>query len=83
MLTISSSDVIKKPSLVTRPTEITLVEDAKQHIARSVVIPYALYEKLKDAIEDEIYLINNKDALSQKAYNDFLEIETVVEALGE
>jgi hypothetical protein len=83
MLTISSSDVIKKPSLVTRPTEITLVEDAKQHIARSVVIPYALYEKLKDAIEDEIYLINNKDALSQKAYSDFLEIETVVEALGE
>jgi hypothetical protein len=82
MLTISSSDVIKKPSFITRPTEITLVEDAKQHIARSVVIPYKLYEKLKDKIEDELYLMNNQDALSKEVYNDFLEIETVAEELG-
>jgi len=81
MLTISASDIIKKPSYITKPTEITLVEDAKQHIARSVVIPYKLYEKLKDKIEDELYLINNQDALSQEAYNEFLEIEDVVQEL--
>ena len=82
MLTISSSDVIKKPSFITRPREITLVKDAKQHIARSVVIPYKLYEKLKDKIEDELYLINNQDALSKEAYSEFMEIETVAEELG-
>lgn len=82
MLTISSSDIIKKPSYITRPKEITLVEDAKQHVARSVVIPYKLYEKLKDKIEDELYLLNNQKALSDEAYSDFLEIENVVEDLG-
>ena len=82
MLTISSSDIIRKPSYITRPTEITLVEDAKQHIARSVVIPYKLYEKLKDKIEDELYLINNEKALSQEAYDDFLEGESVSEDLA-
>ncbi len=82
MLTISSSDIIRKPSYITRPTEITLVEDAKQHIARSVVIPYKLYEKLKDKIEDELYLINNEKALSQEAYDDFLERESVSEDLA-
>ncbi len=82
MLTISSSDIIKKPSYITRPKEITLVEDAKQHVARSVVIPYKLYEKLKDKIEDELYLLNNQKALSDEAYKDFLDIESVVEDLG-
>ncbi len=82
MLTISSSDIIRKPSYITRPTEITLVEDAKQHIARSVVIPYKLYEKIKDKIEDELYLINNEKALSQEAYDDFLERESVSEDLA-
>ena len=82
MLIINSSDVIKKPSYITKPKEITLVEDAKQHIIRSVVIPYKLYEKLKDKIEDELYLMNNQDALSQEAYNEFMDIETVAEELG-
>lgn len=79
MITISSSDFIKKPSFITRPADITFVEDAKQHITRSVVLPYSLYEKLKEKIEDELYLMNNKKALSSQAYDEFLEIETVVE----
>lgn len=29
MLTINSSDIVKKPSYVTRPTDITFIEDAK------------------------------------------------------
>jgi hypothetical protein len=79
MLTISSSDIIKKPSYITKPTEITFVEDAKKHIIKSVVLPYALYEKVREAIEDEAYLLRNSKALSKESYEDFLEIEHVVE----
>ena len=82
MLTISSSDIVKKPSYVTRPTEVTFVEDAKKHIIKSVVIPYALYEKIKETIEDELYLAQNRGALSKEAYVEFLEIEEVVEDLA-
>jgi hypothetical protein len=81
MLVISSSDIVKKPSYITRPTEITFVEDAKKHITKSVVLPYELYEKVKEKIEDELYLMNNKQALSQSSFDDFLEIESVAEEL--
>lgn len=79
MLIINSSDIVRKPSYVTKPTDITFVEDAKKHIMKSVVLPYAMYEKIKEKIEDELYIIQNIDALSQKAYEDFLQIEEVVE----
>lgn len=82
MLTISSSDIVRKPSYVTKPTEITFVEDAKKHIIKSVVIPYYLYEKIKETIEDELYLAQNRGALSKEAYEEFLEIEEVVEDLA-
>ena len=82
MLTISSSDIIKRPSYITRPTEVTFVEDAKKHIIKSVVIPYPLYEKIKEKIEDELYLAQNREALSKEAYEEFLEIEEVVEDLA-
>lgn len=81
MLIINSSDIVKKPSYVTRPTDITFVEDAKKHITKSVILPYELYEKVKEKIEDELYLMNNKQALSKNAYDEFLEIESVSEAL--
>lgn len=79
MITINSSDIIKKPSYITNPVDITFIEDAKKHITKSVVLPYALYEKLKEKIEDEVYLMNNKNSLSNSAYKEFLEIEEVVE----
>jgi len=82
MITISSSDFIKKPSYITKPTDITFVEDAKKHITKSVVLPYSLYEKLKETIEDELYLLNNKNALGKKSYDEFLEIEEIVEELN-
>ena len=82
MITISSSAIIKKPSYITRPTDITFVEDAKQHIIRSVVLPYELYQKVRETIEDELYLMNNKDALSQKSNEEFLKIESVCEELA-
>jgi hypothetical protein len=82
VITISSSDVIKKPSYITNPKEITIVEDAKKHIIKSVVIPYDLYEKIKDKIEDELYLMENKEALNAKSYKEFLDIEDISEDLA-
>ncbi len=82
MIKISSSDVIKKPSYITNPKEITIVEDAKKHIIKSVVLPYELYEKIKEKLEDEIYLMENKDALSETSYKEFLEIEEISEELA-
>ena len=82
MITINSTDIIKKPSFVTKPKDITFVEDAKKHIIKSVVIPYAIYEELREKIEDELFLIKNKKALSEKSYDEFLEREEVVEDLA-
>ena len=81
MLTVSSSDIVKKPSYVTKPEEITFVEDAKQHVVRSVVIPYKIYETIREKIEDVLYLDDNEKALSQEAYDAFLETEAVAEEL--
>ena len=40
MIVINSSDIIKKPSFITKPADITFVQDAKKHITKSVVLPY-------------------------------------------
>jgi len=79
MLTISSSDIIKKPSYVTRPEDITFVEDMKKHVIKSVVLPYTLYERVRETIEDEMYLMRNADALGKTSYENFIQIEEVVE----
>jgi len=83
MITISSSDIIKKPSYVTRPKEITFVEDMKKHVIKSVVLPYELYERVREKIEDEMYLMRNAKALGEEAYKEFLDIEEAVEGLDE
>ena len=77
---ITISDVVKRPSIVTNATEVTLIEDAKRHIAKSVVIPYAIYQKLKDRLDEEIYLLENAQALGADAYAEF---EAVDEAGAE
>jgi len=79
MITINSSDIIKKPSYITQPKDITFVQDAKKNIIKSVVLPYALYEKLKEKIEDELYIMSNSKSLNKKSYEDFLGIEDVCE----
>lgn len=73
MLTISTSDITKKPSYISRPSEITLIEDAKKHEPRSVVLPYELYMRLKEQIEDELYLWQNAKALSDTERLDDIE----------
>ena len=75
MLSISASDVVKKPSYVTRPEEVTFVKDAKRGIVKSVILPYALYEKIKERLEDEIYLMQNKAALDKESYEAFSAID--------
>jgi len=75
MVLITTSDFIKKPSYITNPSNITFVEDAKKHKIKSVVIPYNIYEKIKEQIEDEIYLMQNKKALSKTAQKEFEIIE--------
>ncbi|CAA6817076.1 MAG: Unknown protein [uncultured Sulfurovum sp.] len=81
MLIINSSDFIKKPSYITRPEDITFVQDAKKQLVKSVVIPYELYKNLQEVIEDELYIMRNAKALSKQAYDEFLEIEEIVEDL--
>jgi len=75
MLAIKSSDVVKNPSLITNPKDITFVDDAKKHITKSVVLPYEFYKLIQEEVENKLYLYQNKDALSQKSYEEFLEIE--------
>ncbi len=82
MLTISSSDIIKKPSYITRPEDITFVEDMRKHIIKSVVLPYELYERVHEKIEDEMYLMRNSKALDKASYEEFELIEEVVEDLS-
>ncbi len=82
MLTISSSDIIKKPSYITRPEDITFVEDMKKHIIKSVVLPYELYERVHEKIEDEMYLMRNSEALDNASYEEFKLIEEAVEDLS-
>ncbi len=81
MITIASRDIIRTPSYITNPKDITFVEDAKKHIIKSVVFPYALYEQLREKIEDELYIIQNQQALSKESYDEFLEIEEISEEL--
>ena len=75
MISITSSDVIKKPSFVTNPSDITFIEDAKKHIIKSVVLPYSLYEKIKEQLEDELYLSQNREALSTQSRREFEGVE--------
>jgi len=83
MITISSSDVVKKPSYITNPQDITFVEDAKKHIKKSVVIPYALYEKLKEQIEYELWLHKNKKGLESCGEENHGLFDGVIAELGE
>ena len=63
MITISTSEIVKKPRLISAPDDITLIEDARKHEPRSVLLPYDLYLRIREKIEDEIYLYKNAKAL--------------------
>ena len=54
---ISVNDGIKKPSVVTNATEVTIIEDAKRHIAKSARkcqsfgIVYCLWRRLQSPVK--------------------------------
>jgi len=78
MITISTSEIVKKPRLISAPDDITLIEDARKHEPRSVLLPYDLYQRIREKIEDEVYLFNNAKALAKP----FDEPEDAIEELG-
>ena len=82
MVLKTSGHIIKKPSYITRPEDITFVEDMKKHIIKSVVLPYELYERVHEKIEDEMYLMRNSKALGKASYEEFKLIDEVVEDLS-
>ena len=81
MITIASKDIIKKPSKITQPKDITIVEDAKKHNIKRVDIPNEINQQLREKIEDELYIIQNKKALSTESYDEFLDTEEICEEL--
>jgi len=80
--TVTTTDILRHPALLNASSGITLIEDGRRHEPKSVLLPYALYQKVRERIEDELYLMSNRSALGTQAYQEFLEIEEVVEELG-
>jgi len=80
--TVTTTDILRHPALLNATSGITLIEDGRRHEPKSVLLPYALYQKVQERIEDELYLMSNQKALSTEAYKEFLEIEEVIEDLG-
>ena len=81
MLVINSSDILRKPSLLSS-NEVLLIEDGRKHQLKSVLLPFDLYQVVKEQIEMELYLRANAGALDQSSYQRFLETEHVVEDLA-
>ena len=82
MTTVTTTDILRHPSLLNASEGITLIEDGRRHEPKSVLLPYALYKKVREQIEDELYLMSNKKALGADAYQEFLEIEEVTQDLA-
>jgi len=82
MTTVTTTDILRHPALLNATNGITLIEDGRRHEPKSVLLPYALYKKVQERIENELYLMSNQKALSTEAYKEFLEIEEIIEDLG-
>jgi hypothetical protein len=81
MTTVTTTDILRHPALLNATNGITMIEDGRRHEPKSVLLPYALYQKVQERIEDELYLMSNQKALGIEAYKEFLEIEEVIEDL--
>lgn len=82
MTTVTTTDILRHPALLNATNGITLIEDGRKHEPKSVLLSYALYQKVREQIEDELYLMGNQKALGTEAYKEFVEIEEIVEDLG-
>lgn len=81
MMTVTTTDIMRHPALLNATSGITLIEDGRAHTPKSVLLPYALFEKVRAKIEDELYLSLNSAALGIESYKEFLEIEAMAEEL--
>lgn len=81
MTTVTTTDILRHPALLNAADGITLIEDGRRHEPKSVLLSYALYAKVKERIEDELYLMSNQKALGSDAYKEFLAIEEISEEL--
>lgn len=81
MLVVNSSDLLRKPSLLSS-NEVLFIEDGRKHQLKSVLLPYDLYQVVQEQIEMELYIRANAGALSQDSYQRFLDNEAVVEDLA-
>lgn len=82
MTTVTTTDILRHPALLNATDGITVIEDGRRHEPKSVLLPYALYKKVQEKIEDELYLMSNQKALDSNAYKEFLNIEEIIEDLG-
>ncbi len=81
MTTVTTTDILRRPALLNANEGITLIEDGRRHEPKSVLLPYNLYKKVKERIEDELYLMSNQKALGTDAYREFMDIEAIAEEL--
>jgi len=82
MMTVTMTDILRRPALLNALEGITLIEDGRRHEPKSVLLSYALYQKVQEQIENELYLLKNQHALGLNAYREFLTIEAVSEDFG-
>lgn len=73
MTTVSTTEISRKPSLISSPRGITIIEDGRKHEPKSVLLPYEFFLRIREKIEDEIYLEENREALS-KPFNESEEV---------
>ena len=78
MITVKTRDIVKKSSLLGL-NEPVLVINGNNRQPKSVIIPYSLYEKVRDTIESELFLARNSGFVeSSTAQKEFVERESAI-----
>lgn len=73
MQTVTATEILRKPSLL-NTKEILILEDGRKHIPKSVIIPFDMYQKVKEKIEIEDRIEKLKRIRDVKDSNDWLEL---------
>ena len=78
MITVKTRDIVRRPSILNQK-EPVLIIDGTTKKPKSVVVPFDLYEKIRDIVESELFLARNADlAQSSEAKQEFLERESAL-----
>ncbi len=73
---VNTTDILRKPALL-NSKELLFIEDGRKHITKSVLMPVELFDKFREQIEDEMYLIKNSKALDNQSYKEFKDIDNM------